>query len=156
MQASSDSFIFHQWPYTAGFPRLKSIRMNQELQYNSKLLVLTQNYTYQCCLCCRCLLYVCVPWETNHNLKIIIPAWLSMMIIIPVWRAERTGKKLSEERRSSCWNCLKRGWVAIGGYTSHTFIVFSEDWIRHLTTFYKDFSVFEPSRLECWDVYSEI
>lgn len=123
MQASSDSFIFHHWPYTAGFQRLASIRINQELQYISKLLVLTQNYIYQCCLCCRCLLYVCVPWETKHNLKIIIPARLSMMIIIPVWRAERTENKLSEERRSSCWNCLKRGCTR-RIYIPHTQCVF--------------------------------
>lgn len=89
-------------------------------------------------------LYACVPWETKHNLEIITPVWFSMMRIIPVWRADR--EKLSEERRSSCWSCLERGWIALGGYTFHTFCVFSEDWVRHLTWFYKDFSVFEPSR----------
>lgn len=87
-----------------------------------------------------------MPWQTKHNLKIIIPVWLSMMIIIAVWRADRREKKLSEERRSSCWNCLKRGWIALAGYRFHTFTVFSEGWIRHLTWFYKDFSIFEPSR----------
>lgn len=101
-------------------------------------------------------LYAWVPGETKHNLKIIIPAWLSMMIIIPVGRADRTEKKLSEERRSSCWNCLKRGWDALGEYTSHTITVLSGYWIRHLTRIYKDFSIFGPSGQEYWDVYSEI
>lgn len=143
--SQSDSFIFHQWSYTTGFLRLASIRMNQKLQYVSNLLVLTQNYIYQCCLCCRYFLCACMPGETKHYLKIIIPAWLSMMIIIPVWRADRTEKELSEERRSSCWNCLKGGWVALGGFTSHTLTVFSEYWIMHLTRFYKDFSVLGPA-----------
>lgn len=122
--SQSDSFIFHQWPYTTGFPRLASIRMNQELQYVSNLLVLTQSYIYQCCLCCRCFLCACMPGETKHNLKIIIPAWLSMMIIIPVWRAGRTESTLRGEEKLLLGLFEKRLGCTRRIYIPHTHCVF--------------------------------
>lgn len=154
--------------------------MNQELQNVSSLMVLTQNYILPMLPLLQVLrLCACMCWETKHNLKIIIPAWSSMMMIIPVWKADRTEKKLcfslsfffsffslsiflsvfllsfSEERRSSCWNCLKRGWFEF--LHSLHFLCFQKTESGTSPDFLKIFPYLDPlGQLECWDVYSEI